>query len=367
MKKVISKLLAVGITVSLTACSGPVKEDTAAADTTAAATVEKETETTQKDETVETTAAVEAVNDLSQVLEKLPENFGAGKKVGLAQMHYTNAFRIAETESVLSAFEGAGFEVVWNEAKNDTATQISNVNDLLAQDIDYLLLPPKEEEGLVPALEAAKAAGVPVILLDRSANGTPGEDYVTAIRSNAEAEGVWCAEWVIENYPDGCNVVEIFGAPGSTTAMDRSNGFMATIKGQGNIVLLESQVGNNMRSEAQVCMENLIQAYGDEIDVVVTHSDEMTFGALQAIDGMGLIPGEDIDVLSIGDGSSAMLQEIIDGRVAACSECSPLLGPQALEVVAALEQGVEVDGLIWANDRFFTIENAAEELEKAGW
>ena len=208
---------------------------------------------------------------------------------------------------------------------------------------------------------------MPVILLDRSANGTPGEDYVTAIRSNAEAEGEWCADWVIKNYPDKCNVVEIFGAPGSTTAMDRSKGFMATIKGHDNIVLLESQVGNNMRSEAQVCMENLIQAYGDEIDVVVTHSDEMTFGALQAIDGMGLVPGEDIDVLSIGDGSSAMLQEIIDGRVAACSECSPLLGPQALQVVAALEQGMEVDGLIWANDRFFTVDNAATELEKAGW
>lgn len=294
-------------------------------------------------------------------------NFGAGRKVGLAQMHYTNAFRIAETQSVIDAFESVGFEVVWNEAGNDTATQISNVNDLLAQDIDYLLLPPKEEEGLVPALEAAKAAGVPVILLDRSASGTPGEDYVTAIRSDAEAEGQWCADWIVENFPDGANVVEIFGAPGSTTAMDRSKGFMEVIDKHDNIVLLESQVGNNMRSEAQKCMENLIQAHGDNIDVVVTHSDEMTFGALQAIDGMGMVPGEDIQVLSIGDGGSAILEEIIAGRVAAVSECSPLLGPQALEVVKALENGETVEGLIWANDRFFTIENAATELENAGW
>lgn len=366
MRKFWTCVAAAGLAISLAACSGGGTETTAAETTTV-------TETTTAAE--ETTTAVESgdgettvvSSDLSEALAALPADFGAGKKVGLAQMHYTNAFRIAETNSVLEAFEGAGFEVVWNEAKNDTATQISNVNDLLAQDIDYLLLPPKEEEGLVPALEAAKAAGVPVILLDRSANGEPGVDYVTAIRSDAEAEGRWCAEWVIENYPDGCNVVEIFGAPGSTTAMDRSRGFMDAIAGHDNIVLLESQVGNNMRSEAQVCMENLIQAYGDEIDVVVTHSDEMTFGALQAIDGMGMVPGEDIKVLSIGDGSSAMLQEIIDGRVAACSECTPLLGQQALEVVAALEQGMEVDGLIWANDRFFTIENAATELENAGW
>ena len=370
MKKLVSYLLTAGMIVSLAGCSGQSSENTESqtTETTEVTTEESNSEATEtEDESGSNVAETIASSvDLSEALANLPEDFGTGKKVGLAQMHYTNNFRIAETNSVLEAFEGAGFEVVWNEAKNDTATQISNVNDLLAQDIDYLLLPPKEEEGLVPALEAAKAAGVPVILLDRSANGTPGEDYVTSIRSDAEAEGKWCADWVIENYPDGCNVVEIFGAPGSTTAMDRSKGFMDAIE-ETNVVLLESQVGNNMRSEAQVCMENLIQAYGDESDVVVTHSDEMTFGALQAIDGMGMIPGEDIDVLSIGDGSSAMLQEIINGRVAACSECSPLLGPQALEVVAALEQDMEVPGLIWANDRFFTIENAATEMEKAGW
>lgn len=377
MKKLLSCMVSLGLVVSLAGCGGGggSTADTTPAPMTAAQTTaaESKAEEPKEEESKEDTSGgvaetIAAAVDMSQVLDSIADDFGAGRKVGLAQMHYTNAFRIAETDSVLKAFESVGFEVVWNEAKNDTATQISNVNDLLAQDIDYLLLPPKEEEGLVPALEAAKAAGVPVILLDRSANGTPGEDYVTAIRSNAEAEGRWCADWVIDKYgSDPCNVVEIFGAPGSTTAMDRSKGFMATIKGHDNIVLLESQVGNNMRSEAQVCMENLIQAYGDEIDVVVTHSDEMTFGALQAIDGMGLVPGEDIQVLSIGDGSSAMLQEIIDGRVAACSECSPLLGPQALEVVAALEQDMEVDGLIWANDRFFTIDNAATELENAGW
>ena len=97
---------------------------------------------------------------------------------------------------------------------------------------------------------------------------------MTAIRSNAEAEGEWGALGLgdSENYPDKCNVVEIFGAPGSTTA-DRSKGFMATHQGTyDNIVLLESQVGNNMRSGGSgFCMENLIQAYGDEIDVVVTH------------------------------------------------------------------------------------------------
>ena len=104
--------------------------------------------------------------DLSAALEGLPKDFGKGKKVGLAQMHYTNAFRIAETNSVLKAFEGAGSGGSsmerGEERHRDPDFQRKR---RLAQDIDYLLLPPKEEEGLVPALEAAKAAGVPVILL----------------------------------------------------------------------------------------------------------------------------------------------------------------------------------------------------------
>lgn len=305
---------------------------------------------------------------VAAMAEEETELWGEGLKIGLAQMHYTNAFRIAETESVISAFEAVGAEVVWNEAGNDTATQVANAKDLLAQDIDYLLLPPKEEAGLVPALDAAKEAGVPVILLDRSANGEPGVDYVTAIRSNAIAEGEWCAQWIIDNYPDGANIVEVFGAPGSTTAMDRAEGFWNLLAEAGDqYVKLDSQVGDNMRDTAQKVTENMIQAHGSDIDIIVTHSDEMTFGTLQAIEGMGYVAGEDFKVLSIGDGASALLEAIIDGRVAACSECSPLLGPQAVEVVKTLEEGGTVEGLIWANDRFFTIENAAEELEKAGW
>lgn len=305
---------------------------------------------------------------VAAMAEEETELWGEGLKIGLAQMHYTNAFRIAETESVISAFEAVGAEVVWNEAGNDTATQVANAKDLLAQDIDYLLLPPKEEAGLVPALDAAKEAGVPVILLDRSANGEPGVDYVTAIRSDAIAEGEWCAQWIIDNYPDGANIVEVFGAPGSTTAMDRAEGFWNLLAEAGDqYVKLDSQVGDNMRDTAQKVTENMIQAHGSDIDIIVTHSDEMTFGTLQAIEGMGYVAGEDFKVLSIGDGASALLKAIIDGRVAACSECSPLLGPQAVEVVKTLEEGGTVEGLIWANDRFFTIENAAEELEKAGW
>lgn len=289
------------------------------------------------------------------------------KKVGIAAAHYTNSWNIVNTENALEVFEGAGFEVVWNEAKNDTATQVANVNDLIAQGIDYLLIKPKEEEGLVPAMEACKKAGVKVILLDRTVKGTPGVDFVTGIRTNAKDGGARVGQWVVDNYPNGANIVEITGTPGATTSLDRTSGFASVIGKDSKFVMLDSQVGNFMRSDAQTAAENLIQAYGDKIDIIVSQSDEMTFGVLQAIDGMGLTPGKDITVVTIGDGSSAMLDEVIAGRVAAVSECTPYLAQTALEVVKKIEAGEKVETNMWANDRFFTIENAAAEQAKATW
>ena len=94
---------------------------------------------------------------VAAMAEEETELWGEGLKIGLAQMHYTNAFRIAETESVISAFEAVGAEVVWNEAGNDTATQVANAKDLLAQDIDYL--PPASERGSRPGARAGRRQG----------------------------------------------------------------------------------------------------------------------------------------------------------------------------------------------------------------
>jgi len=334
MKKQLLILLALCMSVSLIACSS------------------KPTEPAQ----VETTKP----NDSAP-------SEGKPLKIGIAAAHYTNSWNITNTQDAINVLEAAGYDVVWNEAKNDTATQVSNVNDLIAQGIDYLLIKPKEEEGLVPAMEACKKAGVKVILLDRTVKGTPGVDFITGIRTNAEEGGARVAQWIVDNYSEGANIVEITGTPGATTSLDRTKGFANVIKTNPNLVMLDTQVGNFMRSDAQTAAENLIQAHGDKIDVIVSQSDEMTFGVLQAIDGMGLTPGKDIVVVSIGDGSSAMLDEVIAGRVAAVSECTPYLAQTALEIIEKVEAGETVDTNIWANDRFFTIENAAEEQAKATW
>lgn len=289
-------------------------------------------------------------------------------KIGIAACHYKNSWNVTNTESMMKVFEDAGYDVVWNEAKNDTATQVANVNDLIAQGVDWVVMKPKEEQGLLPAIEACKKAGVKVILVDRTVAATPGVDFVCGIRTNAYLGGQQVANWIVENYPDGCNYIEVQGSAGSTTGIERSEGLHSILDSyNGKYNCLDTQPTDFSRAQGQKVTENMYQAYGDKIDVVVTQSDELAFGVLQALDSVGAKPGVDIKVCTIGDGSSALLDEIINGRVACASECTPYLGDVVLDAIKTVENGGTPEPNMWANDRFFTIENAAEEKAKATW
>lgn len=347
MKKFIAILLALVTILSLAACTNETKQ-TEADKPTEAPAVDQKGEDKQEEPA-----------DASKPL--------AGIKVGVAACHMTNSWNTTDTNDLISKLEAAGATVVWNEAKNDTATQVSNVNDLIAQGINYLVIKPKEEEGLVPAIEACKKANVKVVLVDRSVRGEAGVDYITAIRTDAYNGGFSIGKWVVEKFPEGCNIIEITGTAGSTTALERTQGFADAIKDT-SCKIINTQTGNFSRTDTQKACENMIQAEGiDNIDVIMTHSDEMLFGVLQAVEGMGYTPGKDVIVVSSGDGCSDALDEIIAGRVGAIYECTPFLGAQVAEIIEAVEKGEAVETLIYSNDRLFTIENAAEEQQKATW
>ena len=88
-------------------------------------------------------------------------------KVGFAQTESNNPWRLAETESVKSEAAKHGFQLVYTDAAGSAAKQVADVNSMIAQGVDIILLAPREEKPLVPAVMAAKKAGIPVILLDR--------------------------------------------------------------------------------------------------------------------------------------------------------------------------------------------------------
>lgn len=283
--------------------------------------------------------------------------------VGFSQMENNNPWRIAETESIKAEGEKRAKQILITDAQAQTAKQVSDVEDLIARGVDILIIAPREYEGLAPALEAAKDAGVPVFLVDREAKGTPCEDFITFMGSDFIQEGERAAQWLVETMGEEGKVIELYGTIGSSPAMDRATGFRNVIDQYPGIEIVASQSGDFTRALGQQVMEQLLQAYPD-VDAVYAHNDEMALGAIQALKDAGRKPGEDVLVVSI-DGTRDALQAIIDGDLGATCECNPRFGPLAFDTIEKFLAGEPIPVKITVEDMFFTAENAANFIEYA--
>src|SRR5919202_3677360 len=111
------------------------------------------------------------------------------KRVGFSQTETDGPWRIAETKSMQDEAAKRGYELVLTNARGDTAQQISDLENLIAQKVDVIFLAPRESLGLGGPIRLAREKGIPVILIDRELKGTPGQDFVTVIRSDFIEEG----------------------------------------------------------------------------------------------------------------------------------------------------------------------------------
>ena len=291
---------------------------------------------------------------------------GGGKmRVGFSQTETDGPWRIAETKSMQDEAARRGYELVFTNARGDTATQVSNLEDLVAQRVDAIFLAPREAKGYEGPLQAAKDAGIPVFLIDRELEGPKaGDDYVTFIGSNFIEEGRRAGEWLAKQTGGKAGIIELLGTAGSSVANDRHQGFADAIKAYPDMKILAAQDGNFTRAQGQNVMQNLIQAHGKSITVVYAHNDEMALGAVQALKAAGMNPGKDVIVLSV-DGERAALEAINSGEMNATVECNPRFGPIAFDTLEKFKRGEKLPPKIINQDRFFDKSNAAQFVGEA--
>ncbi|WP_439629987.1 ABC transporter substrate-binding protein [Gemmata sp.] len=289
-----------------------------------------------------------------------------GALVGFAQIDTGGVWRVAETESmVAAAAERAGtFELVVTDAQDQTVKQIGDVEDLLARRARAVFIAPREYDGLEPALEAARRAGVPVFLIDREAEGTPGVDYVSFLGSDFVEQGRRAAGWLVRATGGAAGVVELTGTAGSSVARDRADGFRQGIAGHPGVRVVASQTASFARSAAQAVLANVLQALGGAVTAVFAHNDEMALGAVQAVRAAGRRPGGDVTVVSI-DGQRTALEAIVRGELGATVESNPRFGPLAFATLERHLAGEPVPPRIVLPDRLFDAGNAAESLSDA--
>lgn len=284
-------------------------------------------------------------------------------KAGFAQTESNNPWRLAQTASMKAEAEKRGWQLVYTDAAGSAAKQVADVNSMIAQGVDVIFLSPREEKPLIPAVMAAKKAGIPVFLIDRGVDATlakAGVDYVTFIGSDFVKEGKTAGEALVKATGGKGIIIELEGSTGSSPANDRKKGFDDVIAANPDMKIVASQSGDFARDKGRQVAESLLQAH-PEANIVYAHNDEMAIGAIAAIEAAGKKPGKDIIVVSI-DGEKDALQMIIDGKMLFSVECNPKFGPKAFETAAAYAKGDKIEPKTTNVDRFYDMSNAAASM-----
>ncbi|MGO9769430.1 MAG: ribose ABC transporter substrate-binding protein RbsB [Roseiarcus sp.] len=203
----------------------------------------------------------------------------AADKLALVLSTLNNPFFVTLKDGAAAKAKQLGYDLVVLDSQNDPAKELSNVEDVLNQNVKLVMLNPADSDAAKSSVLAANHKNVPVITLDRSANGG---DVVTHIASDNVAGGRMAADLVIKKLGGKGNVVELEGVPGASAARDRGKGFGDEIATAPGIKIIVSQTANFDRTQGLNVMENILQAQPN-IDAVFAQNDEMALGAVKAI------------------------------------------------------------------------------------
>lgn len=268
------------------------------------------------------------------------ENKEEAKTIGLAISTLNNPFFVDLEAGAKAKAAELNVKLVTLDSQDDSATEMSNVEDLINQGVDIIMINPTDSDAVKGAVEAANKANIPVITLDRGANG--GE-VVSHIASDNVAGGKLAGEYIIELLGGKGKVVELEGIPGASAARDRGQGFNEAIKGS-DIEVVAKQTANFDRAEGLTVMENILQAQ-PEIDAVFAHNDEMALGAMEAVKASG----RDIYVVGF-DATDDAKAAVESGDMAATVEQLPKeIGSLGIETAVKVLNGEKVEEMIPVN------------------
>jgi ABC-type sugar transport system substrate-binding protein len=285
--------------------------------------------------------------------------------IGFSQVGAESEWRTANTVSIKDAAKKDGVTLKFADAQQKQENQVKAIRSFIAQKVDVIAFSPVVESGWDTVLREAKAAKIPVILTDRAVNVTDPSLYVTFIGSDFVEEGRRAGRWLLERAkktPNATlNIVELQGTVGSAPAIDRKTGFEQVIAANPKLKIIRSQTGDFTRAKGKEVMEAFLKAEGKKINVLYAHNDDMAIGAIQAIEEAGLKPGTDIVVISI-DGVKGAFEAMIAGKLNVTVECSPLLGPQLMQIARDVVAGKQVPKRITTVESVFPADVAAKEF-----
>jgi ribose transport system substrate-binding protein len=264
---------------------------------------------------------------------------GEKVKIGVSISTLNNPFFVSLKEGAEKEAKAQGADIIVVDSQNDSAKQVSDIEDLIQKGVDVLIINPTDSDAVTAAVQSANDAKIPVITVDRSANGG---DVVSHIASDNVAGGKMAGDFIAEKLGNKGKVVELEGIPGSSAARERGEGFHKAIDGVAGIKVVAKQAADFDRAKGLTVMENILQGNKD-IQAVFAHNDEMALGALQAIEAAGLK-----NVIVVGfDATDDAVKAVKDGKMAATIAQKPIeIGQKGVETALKVAKKETVDKFI---------------------
>lgn len=283
-RKIMAMLLAVVMVAALAGCGGS-KAPAAASESSAAA--------------AKTSAAAPEAGKTGEV-----------QKIAFIVADMANESQAFASKQFQKYAKDYNFEVTILDAKGDAQAETQSVNNAVAQGVKALFVNPNDINAIVPALQAAKAAGVKVGMFssDLSAENAANRDFFVGVNDNMAGEAA--AKAFMDKFPDGANIVEIGGQSGHDAQIKRHDGFNNAIK-DSKIKVIDYKATNTWSTaEAMAIMEDMIVKDGKEIQGVFCHWDNGATGVIQAMKAANM---NNVFVVAV-DGNKAGFEQVRNGE-----------------------------------------------------
>ena len=253
-----------------------------------------------------------------------------GKKIGLAVANLQAEFFNMIKQSVEAYGKEKGYTVITVDAKGDATTQVNQIQDLLTQKIDALIYIPAGATAAGVPVKAARAAGIPVINVDRNADGAPGDTFIYGQSFAATKE---LGEWICDKSGGKGNAVMIHGQKGTTPEVDRTKGFNAGLAKCGIKITQEQWTERWSADEGAKFAQDMLQR-DPTVNIIIGQADGIALGAAQAVKLAK--PAQKVWVVGF-DGDVGGLKAIQSGSLdATATQQTFKMGRMAVDAATAL-------------------------------
>ena len=273
----------------------------------------------------------------SEDTESTEEVADTGITIGYS-VYWLSEFATLMTEAMEEKAAAEGVELLVRDAQWDPVAQLAHVDEFITKEVDAMIIAAVDAASMVQGVEAANKAGIPFVGVNMYVESDGVDAYAGP---NDVRAGEMMVEYCIDQLGDSFNCIVLEGAEGYFAMLDRREGIANVMEANPGINALDIKTAGWTREGALELMENYIQDFGDEIQAVIAHNDEMALGAIQALEAEGM--NDDVIVVAV-DAIYDACVAIKEGRQEyTVFQDAALEGGLAFEKALALAKGETVE------------------------